>query len=240
MNEIAGSNVIWSLIVQSDFVTQLVMVTLFFMSVICWAIALYKLILLRIKKNQCDVIIEDMKQSTSLPEVLMIAQQHRKTLPGYVLVSLLTSAKQAKEHQAPELFQLQADGVLDDVMYQEESYTSVLSISASVSTLLGLFGTVWGLVHAFVRISEKQSADIVTVAPGISEALITTIAGLVVAIPALVFYQYIMVRMKDLEYKLVQITDKVTVLVRLSMGKHVQKDISDITERIVQQDQSIF
>jgi len=103
------------------------------------------------------------------------------------------------------------------VMYQEEAYTPVLSISASVATLLGLYGTVWGLIHAFVRISEKQSADIVAVAPGISEALITTIAGLVVAIPALVFSQYIVVRMKTMEYSLMTLTDKVTMLVRLSI-----------------------
>ena len=67
----------------------------------------------------------------------------------------------------------------------------MLSVSAAVSPLLGLFGTVWGLVHAFVRIGELQTADIATVAPGIAEALITTLAGLMVAIPALVMYHYV-------------------------------------------------
>ncbi len=112
------------------------------------------------------------------------------------------------------------------MMYQEEAYTPVLTISASVATLLGLFGTVWGLIHAFVRISEKQSADIVAVAPGISEALITTIAGLFVAIPALVFSQYIMLRMKNMEYSLMTLTDKVTMLVRLSMVRGVKSESS--------------
>lgn len=224
MNEIVSHNMIWNLIVQSDFVTQSVMVILFFMSVICWAIALYKLILLRIKKNQCDIVLEQVKKTTNLPEVLVVANEHKKTLPGYVLVQLLSSAKQAQQHQVSELFELQATTVLDDVMYHEESYVSVLSISASVATLLGLFGTVWGLIHAFVRISEKQSADIVAVAPGISEALITTIAGLFVAIPALIFSQYIAVRMKDLEYALLSMTDKVHVLARLAIKQEVGKE----------------
>jgi biopolymer transport protein TolQ len=231
MNEIANSNIIWSLVAQSDFVTKIVMAILFFMSVICWAVALYKLILLRIKKHQCDMVLSEMKAATNLSQVLAIAQDHKKTLPGYVLVQLLAYGKQAKEHQTTELFQLQADGVLDDVMYHEEAYTPILAVSASISTLLGLFGTVWGLIHAFVRISEKQSADIVAVAPGISEALITTIAGLFVAIPALIFSQYIMVRMKDIEYALMMMTDKVTTLVRISMIAPARKESAESIEQ---------
>ncbi len=231
MNEIAGTNIIWNLIAQSDLVTKIVMGSLFFMSVICWAVALYKLILLRIKKHQCDLVLSEMKAATNLSQVLAIAQDHKKTLPGYVLVQLLAYAKQAKEHQTTEYFQLQAEGVLDDVMYHEEAYTPILSISASISTLLGLFGTVWGLIHAFVRISEKQSADIVAVAPGISEALITTIAGLFVAIPALIFSQYIMIRMKDIEYVLMNMTDKVTMLVRISMIAPARKESVESIEQ---------
>lgn len=237
MNEVSGSNIIWSLIAQSDFVTQMVMAVLFLMSVVCWAIALYKVILLRIKKNQCDAILSQIHGATNLSEMLFVAQAHKKTLPGYVLIQLLSYAKQAKEHNTTELFALQADGVLDEVMHQEEAYVPVLSISASISTLLGLFGTVWGLIHAFVRISEKQSADIVAVAPGISEALITTIAGLFVAIPALIFSQYIVVRMKDMEYNLMTITDKVHALVRLSILRPSQKETEDIVKPTAQHDQ---
>ena len=220
MSVAVGQNVIWSLIFQSDFLTQMVMSVLFAMSVICWAIALYKLILLKIKQEQCRYVLDKIKQCTSLAAVLQVAQDHKKTLPGYVLVQLLSFYKQAQESQSIELYQAQVDSLLDDVMYNEEAYTPVLSISASVATLLGLFGTVWGLIHAFVRISEQQSADIVAVAPGISEALITTIAGLFVAIPALVLSQYIIVRMRSLEYQLITIVDKVAMLVRLSMSSH--------------------
>jgi biopolymer transport protein ExbB/TolQ len=219
-------NALWGLIIQSDFMTKMVMLTLFFMSIVCWAIALYKLILLKIKQDQCRKVLQQIKMCNNLPSVLQVAQDNKATLPGYILIQLLTHAKSAQEANSIELFQIQADALLDDVMYQEEAYTPVLSISASVATLLGLFGTVWGLIHAFVRISEKQSADIVAVAPGISEALITTIAGLVVAIPALVFSQYIMVRAKSMEYSLMTMTDKVTMIVRLSMAKSLKVESS--------------
>ncbi|MCX5923543.1 MAG: MotA/TolQ/ExbB proton channel family protein [Candidatus Dependentiae bacterium] len=219
-------NALWGLIIQSDFMTKMVMLTLFFMSIVCWAIALYKLILLKIKQDQCKNVLQQIKMCNNLPSVLQVAQDNKATLPGYILIQLLTHAKSAQEANSIELFQMQADALLDDVMYQEEAYTPVLSISASVATLLGLFGTVWGLIHAFVRISERQSADIVAVAPGISEALITTIAGLVVAIPALVFSQYIMVRAKSMEYSLMTMTDKVTMIVRLSMAKGLKTESS--------------
>jgi len=210
-------SVIWNLIVQSDFVTQVTMLVLFGMSVVCWAIALYKLILLRIKQKECDHVLKTIKIATNSSELLLVAQEHKKTMPGYVLVQLLAAAKQAKESKNMEVFDVQAGSILDDTMYHEESYTSILSISASIATLLGLFGTVWGLIHAFVRISEKQSADIVAVAPGISEALITTIAGLFVAIPALIFSQYIATKIKSLEYHLMMLIDKVSMITRLSI-----------------------
>jgi len=79
---------------------------------------------------------------------------------------------------------------------------------------LGLFGTVWGLVHAFIRISEKQSADITTVAPGIAEALITTLAGLLVAIPALVMYHYLMSEIRTIERQLFILADKFSFIVQ--------------------------
>lgn len=236
MDHAVGGSVIWNLIVQSDIVTQCIMVLLFIMSIICWAIALYKIILMRIKKKQCDRVIAATKTTFSVSELVDIAQEHKKTLPGYVLVQLLAASKQAKDNHSIELLQIQADSLVDDVMYHEESYTSVLAISASIATLLGLFGTVWGLIHAFVRISEKQSADIVAVAPGISEALITTIAGLFVAIPALIFSQYIVVRMRSLEYSLIMISEKVVLLTRMSMIRPAQKESMDTITPVTSSD----
>lgn len=69
-------------------------------------------------------------------------------------------------------------------------------------------------MHAFIRISEKQSADIATVAPGIAEALITTLAGLLVAIPALVMYHYLMSQVRIIERQLFVIADKFNYIVQ--------------------------
>lgn len=75
---------------------------------------------------------------------------------------------------------------------------SFLASTASVSPFIGLFGTVWGIMNAFGEIGRQGSASLAIVAPGISEALITTAAGLFAAIPAALFFNYFSDRVKAL------------------------------------------
>ena len=69
-----------------------------------------------------------------------------------------------------------------------ERYLLILSTTVTIAPFLGLMGTVWGIMNAFWNMSAMRSANLTVVAPGIAEALITTIAGLSAAIPAVVFY----------------------------------------------------
>ena len=86
-----------------------------------------------------------------------------------------------------------------ECMSRLDKHLIFLAITVSVSPFLGLFGTVWGVMSAFMSIGVTGSADISTVGPGIAEALITTVAGLAVAIPALVGYNLIVSRLHKLE-----------------------------------------
>ena len=72
-----------------------------------------------------------------------------------------------------------------------------LATTASVTPFIGLFGTVWGIMDAFLAIGHSGSTSIVAVAPGISEALINTAAGLFAAIPALLFYNHFVQRLRQ-------------------------------------------
>jgi len=78
-----------------------------------------------------------------------------------------------------------------------ERYMIVLATTVTISPFLGLLGTVWGIMSSFWGMASMQSANLTVVAPGIAEALITTIAGLAAAIPAVIFYNMI-VRKIDL------------------------------------------
>ena len=71
-----------------------------------------------------------------------------------------------------------------------EANLSFLASVASVSPYVGLFGTVWGIMHAFVGLSNLQQVTLATVAPGIAEALVATAIGLFAAIPAVIAYNF--------------------------------------------------
>jgi biopolymer transport protein TolQ len=72
-----------------------------------------------------------------------------------------------------------------------------LATTGSVTPFIGLFGTVWGIMDSFSEIGIAKSASLVTVAPGIAEALIATALGLFAAIPAVIFYNYFLNRIKE-------------------------------------------
>ncbi|BCS88907.1 MotA/TolQ/ExbB proton channel family protein [Pseudodesulfovibrio sediminis] len=74
-----------------------------------------------------------------------------------------------------------------------------LATCANAAPFIGLFGTVWGIMHSFHSIGLAQSAALATVAPGISEALIATAIGLLVAIPATIFYNYFLGKLNEVE-----------------------------------------
>jgi biopolymer transport protein TolQ len=83
------------------------------------------------------------------------------------------------------------DQTVSDKILKLEEKMSFLATAVSVSPLLGLFGTVWGVMMAFIAMAVGGKADIANMAPGISGALITTVAGLVVAIPSSIGYNYL-------------------------------------------------
>jgi len=239
MNQVLGMNSMWSLIAQGDAMTKFILIFLLGMSIFCWSIALYKLVLFKIKNDQLNKVVEAFKNMDNFKKLFAIATQYSKTMPGYFLSQCLKHLKELlllkqagkKEYaQGPgiDFLQMQIYQTVDEVLYQEEMHITILSLFAAVSPLLGLLGTVWGLVHSFLSISQKQSADIVTVAPGIAEALITTIAGLLIAIPALMLYFVVTNKVKEIEYKLNVLSDKVLTIARKLI---VNQDDEMVTEQ---------
>ncbi|HVW99056.1 MAG TPA: MotA/TolQ/ExbB proton channel family protein [Candidatus Babeliaceae bacterium] len=196
-------HVVWALVRQSDAVSQAVLIILVGMSILCWSIAGYKLLVLYYKSKDIIAAKRLLDKAKSIDEVL-IQEKVLKNSPIAPFFNMLNKANSAENFER----------TIDDLLYQEEEYVSVLKVSAEVAPLIGLFGTVWGLIHSFIRISAQQNADIVTVAPGISEALITTLMGLIVAIPALVLFHQVNGRIKSLEYHLEMSADRLISLIK--------------------------
>jgi biopolymer transport protein TolQ len=214
-----NGNVVWKLVWESDWMTKAVLLTLLFMSVLCWAIFFYKIIQLQKARKQLNDAIALLKTAQSLEMLRSTAFMFTDSIPGAFLQAHMTWCA---EHSVRGLSEIKsffidqarahADLLIDDVLHEQEAYLPILFSCSAVSPLLGLFGTIWGLIHSFLRISEKQSADIVTVAPGISEALITTLAGLMVAIPAVMMYHYLATQIKALEQHLVKLSERALAL----------------------------
>ena len=80
-----------------------------------------------------------------------------------------------------------------------EQHVGFLATTGSVAPFVGLMGTVWGVMSAFLNIGTQGSASLVVVAPGIAEALIATVAGLAAAIPAVVAYNHCLARLRDFD-----------------------------------------
>ncbi len=214
-------NSLWQLVLQADTISFAVLITLFFMSVTCWAIFLCKFALFSLKKRQLKKMNIAIRKVQNLQDLLTMATAYSSnSLPGYFLSKnlsflqpLMTSTGSLQVHER-ELVQQQLDQTVEAIVMDEESFLPFLSTSAAVATLLGLLGTVWGLIHSFMRISEKQVADITTVAPGIAEALVTTLAGLFVAIPALIMFNYLTNQLRKIEQELFMVADTVNVIVQ--------------------------
>jgi biopolymer transport protein TolQ len=83
-----------------------------------------------------------------------------------------------------------------------EKGMSWLATTGSVAPFIGLFGTVWGIIDAFSGLGNAGAASLRAVAPGISEALLTTAAGLATAIPAVIFYNQFLQNIKNLAQRL--------------------------------------
>ncbi|MFZ5954333.1 MAG: MotA/TolQ/ExbB proton channel family protein [Candidatus Dependentiae bacterium] len=212
-------NAIWQLVMQSDAISKAVLLILFFLSLACWTLFFYKLFKFRTLKKHLQLAIEQTRSVYHFDGMIECVQRHSATPAGYLLSKCLGHAKSLYEAAKSKSrlglnsddkaeLQDESDKVVDDIIAEQEEFLPLFSATAAISPLLGLFGTVWGLVHAFIRISERQSADIATVAPGIAEALITTLAGLIVAIPALLMFVYLNTQIKHIEQKCYALVDK--------------------------------
>lgn len=216
-------NMLMRLVAQADGMTIGILIILLLFSLICWTVFFYKLVLLNVRRRQLRAANKYLSKVHSLDDVRTMAAAFAHTLPGYIVnknLMFLKSLLELKESKMPltehelELLQQRVEQTIDDIVHREESYLPLLSSTAAVAPLLGLFGTVWGLVHAFMSISATQQADIATIAPGIAEALVTTLAGLLVAIPALLMFHYLHTQVRHIEQRLYNLADKLAWIVQ--------------------------
>ncbi|HNQ77052.1 MAG TPA: MotA/TolQ/ExbB proton channel family protein [Acidobacteriota bacterium] len=192
---------IGDLVKHSGYVAKGVLVTLMIFSILSWSVILDRYLNYRRYMKRARAFYDKMKHSKGVNEILTFA----KSYPDNPLKEMfLETYRELHEQVTTPAPNPQADSIatiryednlertLQRVMRGQtmhlESGLAFLATTASVTPFIGLFGTVWGIMEAFRAIGESGSATLASVAPGISEALITTAAGLFAAIPALIGY----------------------------------------------------
>jgi biopolymer transport protein TolQ len=198
---------ITDMILHAGPVGQFVMVLLLIFSVVSWTIVFIKARLFKKVRLDSEDFLETFWSSTDLNEAYSAAEEFEYSpeaavfMVGFSELQKINKIRGRKEENriVDSLdMQLATMDNLKRAVRKAESQKfnqlgrslPFLATTGSAAPFIGLFGTVWGIMVSFHDIGQRGSASLAVVAPGISEALVATAAGLAVAIPAVIFYNY--------------------------------------------------
>jgi len=185
-----------NLIQQSGAVAKIVLIILLAFSVISWAIIISKWLSLRRARVQSARFIKAFRRANRIQDIATVADQFEPS----PLVALFRQAfdelrRQNGRNQTAVHRSIQI--AASEELSRLERRLPLLATTAAVTPFIGLFGTVWGIIDAFHGLGDAGAATLRAVAPGISEALITTAAGLFAAIPALIAYNLLTQQIRE-------------------------------------------
>jgi len=182
-------------------VAQFVLLALLAFSLISWAIILSRWSMLKRARVQSGRFLRAFRRAQRLQDIASVSEQFRPS----PLVGVFQSGFKEFERQVgtsgglrnPLAVQRAMQIAASEEMTRFERNLPWLAITAAVTPFVGLFGTVWGIIDAFHGLGTSGAATLRAVSPGISEALITTAAGLAAAIPAVIAYNLIGGSLRD-------------------------------------------
>lgn len=210
---------------QTGPVARGILILLGVFSIISWAMIFQKLGVFGRVRRQSDQFLRIFRATKGVanPQALVSAGSPFASVYSAGYRELLSQVGTGNPQPTGKLKSLQAVTASMQVASAEEvrrveKGMSWLATTGSVTPFIGLFGTVWGIIDAFSGLGSAGAASLRAVAPGIAEALITTAAGLFVAIPAVIFYNQFLQNIRDLAQRLDTFS--------LEVGAQVEKTFS--------------
>lgn len=198
----------WRLILEASIVAKLVLLVLFYFSIMTWILIIQKWRLLNKTNADTHGFLMAFRNSARFSEIKSVCKEY----PFSPQVGLFEAGYSELKFQLREQATSSESGSqkvrsLDSInrVLQRASFVEVakleknlnqLATTAAVAPFVGLLGTVWGIIEAFADIGQQKSASLAVVAPGIAEALIATAFGLFAAIPAVMAYNYFVNRVR--------------------------------------------
>ncbi|MAY69415.1 MAG: protein TolQ [Porticoccaceae bacterium] len=211
-----------SLIFNAGFVVQLVMIILVLMSIYSWTVIMSKKKILMDASNDIETFHEEFERNEKLSSLY-------KKLPS--LASDWSAMEDIFGSGYKEFTHTKSTSNQSLIMNSERAYRSmntsasneidrldsslsILAMIASSSPYIGLFGTVWGIMHSFIGLASVKQATIAVVAPGIAEALIATAFGLFAAIPATIAYNRLVSQVEDIGNRYTAFVEEIFVILQ--------------------------
>jgi len=196
---------IFKLVTDASLVVQAILLVLLFFSVFSWTIIIFKRKSLRSAAVQSQRFMSVYKRGRNLTEVNEASKKYEASplavlfQAGFKEMAYLAKNSPANNQPLTRLENLSRalTKASNAEVSRMEKMMSFLATTGSVTPFIGLFGTVWGIMDAFIKIGATRSASLISVAPGIAEALIATAFGLFAAIPAVIAYNTFLHRIKD-------------------------------------------
>jgi len=211
----------WGMFRNADIVVQVVMTGLALASLATWTVWLAKTIELRRETARARDGLARLETDTTLAELGRNADE----APDAVAQLVQTAAREAGlsgwtfDDDFKERVALRLERAEAAMSRRIARGTGILATIGAVAPFVGLFGTVWGIMNAFIGISEAHTTNLAVVAPGIAEALLATALGLVAAVPAVVIYNYLVRQIAGYRALLGDASAQVLLLVSRDRGR---------------------
>lgn len=197
-----GSSV-FELVWQAGWFVKAILVLLAGFSVLSWGVIVQKVIALNVASRQSATFQQALASDASLRELFDTAA----TLTASPIANLFRCAYEAHTHGRRGALATILRGRATAELERMQSYLVFLATTGSTTPFIGLLGTVWGIMDAFRGIGAAGSASLAVVSPAIAEALITTAAGLLAAIPAVMAYNAFVNRVRKIAVELDDVTE---------------------------------
>lgn len=218
---------IFDMITKSDVITMTIYLVLIIYSVWSWSIVfdkIFKFRLLKMKTEKFDRLfwsgkmLEDIhkqiKNSANYPSAMIFCAIMQEWENANVLDIVKNNKVDSKNSLKERLSAVMEVALVKSVSKLRYGMTFLLIVSTT-ATFFGLFGTVWGLLKSFLSITALQDSSLIVIAPGIADALITTVFGLIAAIPATIFYNIYNAKINNFEDQMINFgTEVLTILSR--------------------------
>ncbi|MDA0720386.1 MAG: protein TolQ [Proteobacteria bacterium] len=192
--EVAHEFTMWALFASATIIVKLVMIMLILASIWCWAIIVDKTIQYRRARTEAEIFDRAFWSGEPLDQLFDQIGPDPDGASEKIFAAGMLEWRRSHRQDGGLIAGATAriDRSMDVAIAKEsarlQKSLAVLATVGSTAPFVGLFGTVWGIMNAFIEIAEAQNTNLAVVAPGIAEALLATGLGLLAAIPAVIYY----------------------------------------------------